>query len=798
MDDLIQDVRYAARGLAHDVGFAAMVLTVLALGVGVHTAVFSVVRSTLLDPLPYDDPGRLTTLWTTIPDEGVDQSPSSYANVQDWKDQTRAFEDIATFDPVSLTLAGGPWPEQVSAARVSANLFSLLGVAPEIGRSFSSEEWRQRSRVVVLGHGLWQSRFGGLPDVAGREIEIAGQRFEIVGVMPRTFGFPDRSTSIWLPETVLTDWDAVTTDRGTGSWRVVARLREGTPIQQARDELARVMEGLRQSHPGENAGLGADVVSLRDQVTGGSYRLALWALFGAVSLVLLIACINAAHLFLVRGMDRARDVAVRMALGATASRMVRQTVIEGAVLSIGAATAGMLLAWGGVRLFVSVAPANTPRVEDVGLDAAVFLYAALIALAAGALSSVLPVLGALRTGLHDGLREGRGPSERTRGHRVRQALIGLQFAVAIVLVFGANLLVRSLVEARGVDPGFQPGNVLMANLSVESAADRVPFYEQVVRQLGMIQGVRSVGIVEELFISGAPSRGVEVDGRPGVPQFAEMRIDAVGGDFFEAAGAPIVAGRAFPPGDAFGAQPVAVINETMARRFWPGQEAVGKRFRTGDDNGPWIEVVGVVGDMRRQGPEREPIPQAFRPYAQAPSRNMVLLLRADRIEPALVDAVRTRVAEIDGTVPVYRITTLPQALDRYYASRRYQTFLLALFSLVALILAAGGIYGIIQQSVARRTPEIGVRMALGAVSARIMFMILRQGLAIALPGVAVGIVCALWVADVLSGLLFGVGARDVATIAVTTVVLLLTAAAASYVPARRAARVSPMAALQGR
>jgi putative ABC transport system permease protein len=799
MDVVWQDLRLTLRTLVRDPGFAAIIVLTLGVGIGINTAVFSLVHSILLAPLPYREADKLAMVWTDIPGQGVHEAGSAYANIEDWRAQNRVFEDLATYDPTSLTLTGREWPEQISAALVSANLFSVLGVAPSLGRPFTLEEEHQRAPVVVLSHDLWQRRFAGSPDATGQAIELGGRPFQVIGVMPAGFGFPDRNTQLWLPQTLLTDWDASGVRRGTGAWRVVGRLQSGVTPERARTDMRAIATRLEQMYPGDNAGLGINVVPLFDQVTGYSVRLALWTLFAAVGLVLLIACANAAHLILARGMDRSPEFALRAALGATTPRLLRQALTENLVIAVAAGIAGLVLAVGGLRVLVALAPAAMPRLDEIGVDGPVLIYAAAVSLCAGILSGIAPALSLSRVGLFALLKEGRGSTRRSFGHRVRNLLIVFQFTLAIILVFGANLLIRSLTNARSVDPGFESENVLMANLSVESPSERTTFYEQVLRDVQAIPGVRAAAIVEDLFISGAPSRLITIEGRvTDQPSFEQIRIDAIDGEFFQAMGVPFREGRGFSASDGADAAPVAIINETMARRSWGEESAVGKRFRTGaaDSEAPWIEVVGVVGDMHRQGLEREPIPQVFRPYAQAQSRNMNLLVRSDAPLPGLIAAVRSRIAAIDGIVPLYAVTTVAQALDRYLVQRRFQTFLLGLFASVALVLAAVGIYGLIQHSVVRRTREMGVRVALGARSERLVWMILRQGFALALPGLAAGIVCALWLSDAVSALLFGVATSDLTNIVVTSGILLLTTFAACYVPARRAARVDPLTALR--
>lgn len=798
MDVLFSDLRHTLSGLRRDAGFTVMTVLVLGIGIGANTAVFSVVRGTLLRPLPYEDPSRLAMLWTDIASRDIHEATSSYGNVVDWRARSSAFQGLATFDPTSLTLLAGEWPEQISAVKASANFFSVLGVPPEIGRIFSEEEEREQAPVVVLSHALGERWFGGSAAAIGRSVQIEGTPLEVIGVMPRDFDFPDANVDAWLPESLFVDWAATVARRGTDAWRVVGRLAPAVSLEAARAEMSGIADGLRGDFPEANAGLGINVVPLQDQVTGASFRLGLWTLFGAVGLVLLIACANAAHLILARGARRSGEFSVRVALGATTSRLIRQTVTEGLCVSLGGGLVGVLLAAAGVRLFLTFAPADLPRLSELSVDPSILAYAAVVAVATGVVFGTVPALGFTRASVQGLARDGRGLGGTARGRRLQRVLVPLQFALAVVLLFGATLLIRSLVEARSIDLGFQPDDVLVANLSVASESRRIDFYDRAVESVQAIPGVRAAGIIEDVFISGAPSRTITIEGSNVPTAVHELRVDAIAGDFFQAIGAPMLEGRAFNGTDRADAPPVAVVNQTMARRLWPGEPAVGGRFRTGDPSSgaPWIEVVGVVGDMRREGPEREPIMQAFRPYVQAPSRNMNLLVRSDPSAPNIADAVRSRLAAIDETVPLYRVTTLTEASGRYLVRRRFQALLLGLFSAVALALAAAGIYGLMQYSVTERTRELGVRGALGGTAGRLVALVVREGFALALPGLALGLLGVVWISDGISSLLFGVTPSDPANLALTSAILLVVTFLSCYLPARRAARIDPVAALR--
>jgi len=665
-----------------------------------------------------------------------------------------------------------------------------------VGRTFTSNEAEAAEALVVASHTFASARFADPSAALGRVLVLDGESFEVIGVMPPDFAYPGADIQLWLPPPHFTTWDAEAAGRGTGSWRVLGRLRAGVTLEAARADLRSVAAALEDEHP-ENSGLGIRAVPLQEQQAGASRRVALRMLFGAVALVLLIACANAGHLMLTRSIDRAGDRAIRTALGASRMRLARQALAENLLIALLAGLLGAAVATAGVELLASVASVDVIG-PDVGVGAPALVYVAGLSALIGTAFGVAPLLR--RTAPAPDLMGYRVISSGAGSRRARRALIAAQIGLALILVFSASLLLRSLFASAAVDPGFDPDGVLWANLSVPEPEDRLAFYEGAVESVSSLEGVEAAGIIEDLFISGAPNVQITVEASS-IQRTTRMplRIDAIAGDFFGAIGAPLVAGRLFTSADRADSPPVAIVNETMARRLWPGESALGRRFHSGDasSGASTVEVVGVVGDMRRQGLELEPIAQVFRPYAQAPSRNMNLLMRSEIAPAALTPVLRQRLAAVDPTVPLYGVTTVAQGMDRYVAPRRLQTFLLGVFSTVALILAAVGVYGVLHYSVSKRSQEIGIRVAVGARPGDVVRMILREGLMLAIPGIALGLLGALWVSEWLTALLFEVSASDPWSITSTGITLLGATLLASYLPARRAAAVDPNAALRG-
>jgi len=803
LEALWQDLRYGARMLFKQPGFTAIAALTLGLGIGANITIFSVVNAVLLRPLPYPDADRLVFLWSEAPAQNIRERASAYANVADWREQNKSFEDIAASDPTVVTLTGAAEPEQVMSVRASANLFPLLGVAPMLGRTFTADEEQQQARVVVLSHGLWRRRFGASPNVLGQTLEIDGVSSQVIGVMPERFR-SGKETPIWEPHTLFPDWEAQKAQRGTGSWQVVGRLKPQVSLAQAQVEMSAIAQRLEQAFPVANKGLGVNLVPLQLHYTGSNVRLALWMLFGAVALVLLIACTNVANLMLARGITREREMAIRIALGAGRIRLMRQMLTESALLSLLGGAVGLLIASWGIRAILSFSPPNIRNLDSVTIDTRVLAFTTVVALLTSLLFGLAPALKISQAQPGAALKEGRSAGGGVSGRRLRSLLLITEFSLTVLLLAGAGLLLRSFSKLQAVDPGFDPARVLHMQLTParNGTADQWRFfYQQVSERIAALPGVEAAGLTEEIFRSGNPDGLITIEG--GSPDSsATARIpfseDVISEGFFQTLRVPLRKGRFFNAQDNQAAVRVTIINETMARRFWPGEDALGKRFKLGpaQSTNPWLTVVGVVGDMRRQSLERQPIAQIFQPYLQSSARRLILLIRTTGEPIHLAPVVRSEIRALDKTVLVNGIATLESQLDQRVAERRFQTWLLALFSALALLLAAVGIYGLMSYTVTQSTREFGIRMALGAQPRDLVRLVIGHGLVLSATGVVIGLVAAFALTRVLAGLLFGVTTTDPTTFLVAPLVLLLVALLACFVPARRATKVDPMVALR--
>jgi len=799
IDTLLQDVRYALRTLAQSPAFTLVVVLTLALGIGANTAIFSVVKGVLLTSLPYKDPSRLMVVWES---NGTStRNVVNPANYMDWHDRATSFSGLALLSWAGLTFTGDH-AERVAGRAVTPDFFAVLGATPLLGRTFNEEESRPNSpRVIVLSEALWRRRFGADPAVVGRAVPVAGGTARVVGVMPASFRpMPLGREEYWEP--MALDWS--NRARNGRYAMALGRLKDGVTIERAQNEMSAIARQLESDAPDFDTGWSATVVPLMEQVVGGAQRTILVVL-GAVSLVLLIACANVANLMLARAASHERELAVRTALGASRWRLVRQALVESVILALAGGAAGALLATWGVHLLVAAAPPEVPRIADIRLDITVLAVTALLSMAVGVLFGLPAALsrsGAAIQGVHAATtRTTAGvPAARLRG-----ALVIAQMSLAIVLLVGAGLLVRSLQRLIAVDPGFDPANISALTITLPDATypdslRRVAFYERLLERVRNMPGVQSAGIISWLPMTpGNAVTSLTVVGRPepapGQKPTAAIRIVDPG--YFDAMRIPLRRGRSLATSDRLGSVPVAVISEAMAHQLWSGEDPIGRRVKV-----DWwhpsvsVEIVGVVGDSRHDGLDAEIQPTLFYPFAQESQGGMSLVLRSELPPATLTRMVRAAVSELDQELPVTDAVTMYHRISEMMTDRRYPAFVLGLFAGLALTLAAVGIYGVLSYTVGQRTREIGVRLALGARPADVLRAVLGSGLRLTLVGVALGGTVAGLAAGALGRLLYGVHPLDPVTFAIVTLVLVGVALLAMAAPARRAVRVDPMVALR--
>jgi predicted permease len=799
LETLAQDIRGGFRNLVMNRGVTVVAVLSLALGIGANTAIFSAIHAVLLRPLPYRDPARLAMLWNDNRRLGVHEDLSSYANFLDWKNN-RMFEDMAGFVPSDTILTGFEEPVQLADALIDPNFFAVLGTPPLLGRAFTAEEMVPGNEgVAIMSHTMWQRQFAADSHVLGKVIELDGKPCKVVGVMPAGFAFPSKETQFWKPLPLSPQQRS---GRGLYFLHVVARLKPGVTMVQARAEMATLGARLEQQYPA-NKGYGIWVVPLLDQVVG-TMRQVLLVLLGAVAFVLLIACVNVANLFLGRGAARGREIAVRAALGAGRARLVRQLLTESAVLSLIAGVLGLALAYWGIKGLVMLAPKDLPRLDEVAVDGTVLAFTLAVSLIAGVLFGAAPALRVSRVELNDALREGgRGQSGGKRLRLVRSRLTVLEVAFSMILLTGAGLMIRSLLSLQRIHPGFRTENMLTWRIAPSRTkyppgSGTAPiFYQDILSRIQSLPGVEGAEAITDLFLTATPNSGeFTVEGRPDPPpeQRIEATLDSISPGYFQTMGVPLIRGRFFNGRDGKDTLPVVLINETMARRFWPNEDAVGKHFKFG---GPgWLTVAGVVGDMRRQGMDKQARCETFLPMTQRPSRGMTVVVRTLPDPVKLVGTVREAVRAVDASAVMFERSTIADQIGDSLAQRRFQTLLLGLFSGLALALAAVGIYGVVYQSVAQRSNEMGIRLALGAGQDGLLAMIVREALTPVLIGALAGGAAAYATSRALAGFLFGVTPSDPLTYLVVILVLVSAAALASLIPARRAARVDPVHVLR--
>jgi putative ABC transport system permease protein len=805
MGTLWQDVRFGLRLMAKKPGFTFIGVLALALGIGANTAIFSVVNAVLLSPLPYQHPERLVWIWETNPGGDIKTEPASMPNFNDWRTQSQSFEEIAGFSNAAVTLTSEHEPERIPGSIITANFFSVLGVQPLMGRSFAAEENGPKgARVVILSHGLWQRRFGGNPNIVGQVITLNGNPYQVVGVMPQGFKNPlpsqRNAAELWIP--IALDFDP--TLRRSDFLSVVGRLKPNVTLEQARAEMNTIASRLEQQYPDTNTGWSTILIPLRERIIG-DVRPAMWVLVGVVGFLLLIACANVANLLLARSAARQQEIAVRRALGADRFRLIQQFLTESILLALAGGLLGSLLALWGVEFLVRLSPRNIPRLDEVHLNWKVFLFTLGISVLTGIIFGLIPALHSTNPNLTEALKEGgRSSTESVRGARLRNALVIAEIAIALVLLVGAGLMIKSFMRLQGVDPGFKPERILAVDLSLPAAkykepAQQVAFFDQLVGRVSQLPNVERVAATAALPFSGGAVLAFYVDGRPAPPPGrepdAEYRV--VTPNYFETMGITLVRGSVFNEQHTSNAPGVAVINETLARKYFAGEDPIGKRINFGDPaKSPWRTVIGIVRDIRQQSLDTEPYAQVYSPYAQFPSRSMTLVARTSSDPPGLVPSIRNELSAMDKDQPLYNVRTMAQVMSESIARERFSMLLIAIFAGVGLVLASVGIYGVMSYTVAQRTHEIGVRMALGASASDVLKMVVRQGMILALAGTGLGLVAAVLLTRLISSLLFSVSATDPATYVLISLLLILVALVACFIPARRATRVDPMVALR--
>ena len=814
METLLQDVKFALRILWKNRGVTLIAIAALALGIGANSAIFSVVNAVALRPLPYKDSERIFKIWGSLNQEGLDELEASAPEYVDYTERLKSFERVAAYSTQGFNLTGVDEPERIQGATVTESLLPLLGVEPARGRVFRAEEDKPGGDdVAVISHGLWQRRFGSDPNVVGKQIALDGRTVEVVGVMPEGFYFPDKDAELWKP--IAFDAELLApNNRGSHFLEVVGRIKPGVSFEQAQAEIASTAQQIGQDHAANYPrGFGAKIRPLHEEVVG-DLSFTLYIMLGAVGFVLLIACANVANLMLARAAARQKEVAVRTALGATRLRIVRQFLTESVLLALAGGAAGLLIALWGIDLLVGLAPAGTPRVHEVGLDGRVVAFTFGVSLLTGVLFGLVPALQASKADLNESLKEGgRGAGEGSSRRRVRGVLVVTEFALALVLLVGAGLLVKSFMRVQEVSPGFEHANVLTMRLVLpqskyEGYERQRAFFDSLLGRLRALPGVEAVGANNILpFTGGGGSRSVLIEGRPvaqGDP-LPEEQLRFVTADYFNSLRIPLLQGRDFTDRDDVNAPRVCVVSLSTAEKFWPGEEAVGKRIAyagIGAGGDPkWIEVVGIVGDVKFRGLETEARPHIYVPVYQPLFEGggmppLYVAVRTATDPAALAPAIRREVSAIDKDQPVASVKTMTERVSESVAQRRFQMTLLGIFACVALILASVGVYGVMSYTVAQRTHEIGIRMALGARPRDVLTLIVRQGMMLAVVGTLAGLAAAFASMRILNSLLYGVSASDPFTFGVVTSALFAVALIACVIPARRAMKVDPMIALR--
>jgi predicted permease len=810
MQTLWQDLRFGFRTLMRKPGFTIIAIIALALGIGANTAIFSVINSVLLRPLAYKEPERLVVINHDYPKLNLKAGASAIGYTH-YRDNAKSFESVAAMTGGGFNLTGGGDPEQVNGSRVTHNFFSALGSEARLGRVFLPEEDQPgKNKVVVLSHGFWQRRFGGDPGVVNKTVTLNDESHTVVGIMPPSFQ-PGRELGqvidLWTP-IAFTPQQLSYNNLTNEFLSVFARLKPGVTIGQAQAELDTIATNLRQQYlpwAGSRNEWGLTTQPLTELVVG-DIRLALWILMGIVGLVLLIACANVANLLLARAADRQKEMAIRTALGAGRWRVIRQLLTESAMLALIGGALGLSLAWLGINALVKIDQVQIPRASEIGLDWRVLAFTLGVSLLTGVVFGLVPALQAAKADLSETLKEGGRTGSGGARAWVRNSLVVFEMALALVVLVSAGLLMRSFWRLQQVNPGFAPQNTLAMSLALPGTRYREPsqranFYNELLQRIRALPGIQSAGATSILPLSGNNSSGsFQIEGRVVPPGQSSPHGDrwAATTDYFSTMRIPVIRGRFFDDRDTMASQPVAIIDETMRRKYWPNEDPVGKRitFQGGQNNPIWREIVGVVGHVKHKGLEGESRVQYYIPHSQSQNAFMTLVIRTSVDPTSVAGAVRGAISGLDKDLPVFRVKTMEQFVADSMAQRRFAMTLVGIFAAVAMALACVGLYGVLSYSITQRSHEIGIRMALGAQVRDVLRLVVGQGMLLALAGVVLGSVAAFLLTRLMANLLFDVKASDPLTFTTIALLLALVALVACFVPARRATKVDPIEALR--
>jgi predicted permease len=797
MSILMQDLRYALRMLYKNRSFTIVALIVLTLGIGANSAIFSFVNAILLRSLPYSNADRLVRIYSTSPGKEVRTFTTSYPDFVDWKNNNQVFDDMAAWARGSATLTGTDNPERFDTALVTPGFFNVLGVTPQRGRVFTSEDDKPGSnQVVVLSNGVWQNRFGADPNVTGKTLTLEGTTYTIVGVMPADFNFLF-PVDVWMPMSL--NGQPSLEDRGRHFLSVLGRLKRGVSLRQAQLDLQNIAARIEKEYGKTNQGWSNNAVLLYDELTGG-IRGPLWVLFAAAILVLMIACLNVANLQLIRAAARSKEIAMRMAIGATRGRLLRQLLTESLVLAVLGGILGLLVGIAGISLLKSLMPpTRIPRLNEVGLDGSVVLFTVGISLLTGVIFGLSPAFRALRPDVNEALKEGARSNTGGTSNRLRSLLVVSEIALALMLTVFAGLVIQTFKNLINIDPGFKTENVVTMQMALHPSRYAGPpqiadFYQRVLENIKAQPGVVAAGATNNLPLSGGGGyTKIYVEGQQDTkPKEVMAGVQLATPDYFRAMGIPFLAGRDFTPQDK---DFVLIVNDTTAKKFWPGESALGKRIRF-QPTANWATVVGVVADIKALGLTSEARTEMFLPLGENTFRQGFVIVRTNAGTEAMVPTLRAAVLAIDKEMAIFNIKTLEKLVSESIAQPRFNMVLLVIFAALALILASVGIYGVMSYSVTQRTQELGVRMALGAQRRDIFSLVLKQGIILALIGVVIGIAGAIGLSKALASVLYGISATDPVTFILVAVIMVAVALVACFFPARKATKVDPLTAMR--